>query len=613
MGFTAAQQEAIKYDGHLLIVAGPGSGKTTTFIAKAQRILTDPRRNLLMTTFTREGADEMQRRLKVAFEKAGTPMPGNGRLVISTFHSVALKHLRKHNSNIKLIGPGQQSQLLSSCIKPYAPTSEDSQAIRQDFEKYMYAIDRSGLELHPATLNVIDRYTERLASYKQTDLYTVMRDCAIQVSNGTIPPLRLTDMLVDESQDTDALQKLWIFAHARAGTNTTLVGDDDQSIYEWRNALGFAGMKDFMDTFDAKRIELGDNFRCRSEILKPAVQMVEYNNQRLDKTLVAQRGKGGYITAINGGGHSRGSSFSLASFIKHSPDHHRNTVVLARQNHSLDMVELALHENGIKYKRLGKSIWDHEFVVSYMVFLESLLSGDSAGVMGMINHWRLDAEVSDELVRAFDGNAASFLDGAVPELQKAGKDTMNRLKDLSAMCAFWRSHLRGDGKRGGSVDLVVMGVAEAFMPLTKNPSFKHVLDLCSSYMIDTDETRPPRTLRERLRRNDSKKPEAEENVVLLMTMHGSKGLEFETVHIVDANKAEDGDGFDIEPERRLMYVALTRAKNHCFLWYDGQPHSTIREAQISTLHHVKDACRALNLPELVFPPPPKGQTAQKAA
>ena len=89
MAFTPPQQQAIDHDGHLLIVAGPGSGKTTTSVAKALRILADPKRSLIMVTFTKEGAVEMRRRLDSAQEKAGGNPFNEDRLIIATFHSIA--------------------------------------------------------------------------------------------------------------------------------------------------------------------------------------------------------------------------------------------------------------------------------------------------------------------------------------------------------------------------------------------------------------------------------------------------------------------------------------------------------------------------------------------
>lgn len=595
MGFTAAQKEAIEHEGHLLIVAGPGSGKTTTFIQKALRILQDPRNTLLMTTFTKDGAEEMRRRLQTAYAKKGESLPRDDRLNISTFHSVALRHLRKSYPKLDLINPANQNGMLADAIKAYARSSEDMQLVRQEFETYMYAIDRTDLNISENAHKAIALYTQRLQSLGKTDLYTVMRDCAIKVHAGDIPPLKISHMLVDEGQDTDALQKLWIFAHARAGSTVTIVGDDDQSIYEWRNALGYTGMKDFLDTFGARRIELGDNFRCRAEILTPAVRLVEHNKARLDKDLVARRGKGGVAAVINTQAGLATQSQHLAKLIALAPELHTNTAILARQNHSLDKLEIALKAADIKYKRLGKSIWDNEYISSYMNFLEGLLTGDPAGAFSLVRFMNFEQNLVSEFLATVGKDATAFLDGKLPELAKADGPAKKRLQSLASQCAYWRKQLRGDGTMPGSVTEIVYGVAEAFKEVTRGSQASFLLDLCAGYLDEADGT-----LSARLRSRGTNSNKLDGINVVLMTMHGSKGMEFDTVHIIDASKPDDFNAtIDVEPERRLMYVALTRAKDRCFAWYSAVPHPTIIEANLPILHGVNELCRVLELPPVI--------------
>ncbi|MCV0439043.1 MAG: ATP-dependent helicase [Hydrogenophaga sp.] len=584
MAFTRAQQQAIDHDGHMLIVAGPGSGKTTTSVAKAMRILADPRRSLIMVTFTKEGAVEMRRRLDAAQQKAGGAPFREERLIISTFHSIAIKHLYRHTPRQKVLSPVQQNILLNDAMSMFIHDAEEQKAARQGFESYMYAVDRSSLALPEEVYRVIQRYSERLRDTGHTDLYSIMRDCALRVHEGTIPPMPFTDMLVDEGQDTDDLQKHWIFAHARAGCRVTIVGDDDQSIYEWRQALGYAGMKSFMDTFRAKRIELGDNFRCRSEILSHAVTLVGLNKARLEKTLVARRGKGGSIGAYNTASATH-QARELAALVAETPAQHSNAVVLARKNRSLDLLEMELRAEGVEYMRLGKSIWDNPNIAGYLSFLQTLLDNSPVGVLGVMQYHGISEDLKSEVLRSMDGSAATFLDGEVPDLDHATAQDHKNLQELANSCAYWRKQLRAS-RTGvtGSVREVILEVGSLYSGWMKRRHTSELVDICSRILSDLSGT-----LSSRLKLVSTRSRDLDSVPLVLMTMHGSKGLEFETVHVIDASASDtDSHVANYEAERRLMYVALTRAKNRCMVWYSGKPHMTVTEARIPVKHRYEE-------------------------
>lgn len=576
MAFTVPQQQAIDHDGHLLIVAGPGSGKTTTSVAKALRILKDPKRSLIMVTFTKEGAVEMRRRLDTAQEKTGGAPFKEDRLIIATFHSIAIKHLFRHTPRRKVLSPAQQNILLNDAMATFIPDLEYQKDARQLFESYMYAVDRSELKIPDDVQKVIGRYTERLRDTGQTDLYSIMRDCALMVHEGSIPPMPFTDMLVDEGQDTDDLQKHWIFAHARAGCNVTIVGDDDQSIYEWRQALGYLGMKSFMDTFRAKRIELGDNFRCRSEILFHAVNLIELNKSRLNKTLVARRGKGGTIGAYSTP-NPLSQATGLAALVASTPEQHQNAVVLARKNRSLDLLELELRAQGVEYMRLGKSIWENPNIAGYLSFLQTLLDNSPVGVLGVMKYHAISDDLKTELLREMDGSAASFLDGEVPSMDSATPQDKKNLQTLADNCAYWRKQLRATRTGiGGSVREVILEVGSLYAGWMQRRGTAELVDICARILSDLNGT-----LSSRLKLVSNGKRDLSEVPLVLMTMHGSKGLEFETVHVIDASASDnDSSVANYEAERRLMFVALTRAKNRCMVWFSGKPHQTVVDAKI---------------------------------
>lgn len=581
MAFTPNQQQAIDFDGHLLIVAGPGSGKTTTSIAKALRILSDPQRSLVMVTFTKEGAEEMKRRLEAERVKRGLAVFDESRLIVATFHSIAIRHLQKHEGRLKVMTPAQQSLLLRDALSMYTSDAQEERDVSKEFEYYMYSMDRTEVKLSDAAAQVIAQYRKRVEAAGQTDLFTVMRDCALKVSDGRMPTLPYTDMLVDEGQDTDDLQKVWIFAHAKAGCRVTIVGDDDQSIYEWRHALGYSGMKAFLDQFKAKRIELGDNFRSHSEILNRAVQLVECNKSRLGKHLVARRGKGGAIAAYRTPG-QKDQAEELTSVIKAAPDAHKNAVVLARQNRSLDLLEMHLRSQDIEYKRVGKSIWENPNIANYLAWLSSLIDGTPIGLLGPLRLIGLSDQTVNDLLDSLKTSAVSFLDGSVPDLDSVSPEEKKSLQKFANDCKYWRQQLRSDSVTGGSVREVILETGAVFAEwVSKHRKGKagELVEICSNILADMRGTMSKR-LQDVMRKKSD-----EERAILLMTMHGSKGLEFETVHVIDASANEnEGTLAQIEAARRLMYVALTRAKNRCIVWFSGQIHPSITEAQVPLVH-----------------------------
>lgn len=576
---TAQQQEAVQHDGHLLVVAGPGSGKTATSVAKATRILRDPARSLVMVTFTKEAAEEMRKRVAVALARAQLAVPSEERLLLGTFHSIAIRHLKRHGLRSKVLGPAQQDILYRDAAFSVGVDKSDWAEVQNDFERIMYSVDQQAAKVSDIARSVYARYRSMVTATGQVDLYSVMRDCALRAHRGDIPPLPYTDMLVDEGQDIDDLQRHWIFAHANAGSVVTIVGDDDQSIYEWRNALGYEGMRSFLEKYRAHRVELGDNFRCRAEILTAASRLIGLNEKRLGKKLVARRGTGGAICAVQAPS-SDGQNELLAELMKTTPEQHRDAAVLARTNRSLDRLEIALKASQVPYSRLGRSIWDQPVIAGYVGLLQTLLDATPAGLLPIMQLRRVSDGARSDLVHALGSDASSFLDGELPASVSWESTDEPILKELARSFCYWRRQLRpGDNGLGGSVREVILEVGEQYAAATKSDHNKDLVSLCSRILADLRGT-----LSARLRLVSKKDRSPEKAPVILMSMHGAKGLEFETVHAIDVNDGDDGAKVRPEAERRLMYVALTRAKNCCVVWTTGRPHPSLAEAAIVAKH-----------------------------
>lgn len=185
------------------------------------------------------------------------------------------------------------------------------------------------------------------------DLSMVMRESVTLMRKGVVPLLPVTHIIGDEMQDADQVQLELVLIHAENGIRTTLVADDDQTIYEWRSALGFAGLQHFAARTGAKTIALRENFRSRSEVLEPANILIGNNDpDRIDKQQTAIRGGGkGWVLTFSG------SASQADHIIAYMTDTHVNgetVAVLSRTNQALKRLAVSLWEAAIPFVMDGK-------------------------------------------------------------------------------------------------------------------------------------------------------------------------------------------------------------------------------------------------------------------
>ncbi len=207
------------------------------------------------------------------------------------------------------------------------------------------------------------------------------------------------------------------------------------------------------------------------------------------------------------------------------------------------------------------------------------------GVLGVLQFHGISEDLKAELLRSMDGNASSFLDGEVPNLDHATAADQKSLQGLANSCAYWRKQLRASNTGlSGSVREVILEVGALYGGWMSRQNAADLVELCARILSDLNGT-----LSSRLKFVSTRTRDIGSVPLVLMTMHGSKGLEFETVHVIDASAADsDSHVANYEAERRLMYVALTRAKNRCVVWFSGKPHMTVTEARIPVKHRYDD-------------------------
>lgn len=589
---TASQQAAVDCDTNLIIFAGPGSGKTSTSIKKSARILSDPERVLILTTFSVESARELEERLKREFERSGERFPTQ-RVRASTFDSLALNHLKTVGAlRHKLLDPKKQQAMIRRLVWEGSISKDD--AAESWVEKWQSTLDREPLRRQietesPRALWLIEAYYEGLKSAGLVDLATIKRTCAEGIAKGILPPLRCTDLLIDESQDCDDLQLLIARTHAQLGVNTTLVGDDDQCIYEWRSATGYKGMTQFAKEAKAQIVRLGENFRSHAEIVQAAVRLISFNNpDRVDKQQVAVKGPGGTVGWVSLQNIEEQANWVAKDVPSLAPGT-LDCAVIARRNAALDEVERALASHNIPYHRAGKSIWDRDDLSSYMAFMSFIAGGGIDGLMVALGFMRVSSDAIHAISRQLREDPSPFFTQSM-NLPSIIVDEPNALKvvtDMSAASSLWRTQLSK-----GQIGSVISDTASTFVkwlriadPPPPDEAFEpkriQALRNCLA-MAETALLNLKGSLASRIRLLlDSRKESPTPGVVRLMTMHSSKGLEFDHVYLVDCDERPDDIAMTrVAAERRVMYVGMTRARKYLRVLYSGHLPLFLKEANL---------------------------------
>lgn len=591
MGLTPSQEAAVVYDRNLIIFAGPGSGKTATSVRKGVRILSHPDNRLCMITFTTAGAGEMHERMAADFEKRGERLPAS-RLTTGTFHALTLRHYNRYaTSKRKLMSPAARGGLVSSMLAHLEPNDRSEYSLA--LEKYQGALHPERLEFPAGIADFIDEYHKRLRTVNAIDLAGTMRECVLGMQQGSIPLFQLTHMIGDEMQDADEIQLELMLIHAKAGVITTLVGDDDQTIYEWRSALGYEGLMHFARETGAKTITLAENFRSRSEIVSHAQMLISHNNpSRVDKNPRAVRGPGGQI-GVTSTSDTVTECANIARAIYMHRKEGESIAVLARSNMELMLMEQALsgHQTddkqpaGILYKRDGQSMWQTPEVSSLVCLLQALVKGQTSDLVAVLGLLKVSSTTRARLEYALGPSCGAFLDGHMPlEINSADKDELKEIKDLTAVTKRCRQHLR-KGEIPFAIDASGEKVRQLLkqQPRARPKQIDALLSAAQSVLGVLSGTLSARLAT--ISRMQEK--EADPSAVRLMTMHSSKGLEFDLVFLLNCSDPDDGSTlFNAHPERRLFYVGITRAKNRLVVSYSGKPVRFIAEAGLPPHHSI---------------------------
>ncbi|MEW6343104.1 MAG: ATP-dependent helicase [Pseudomonadota bacterium] len=538
------QREVVETRSPCLAIACPGAGKTGTIATKAAVLLADPKVMVGAVTFSREAALELRSRI--------LNLAGDGvkkRLLAGTFHSLAYKQVLGANSGpkIEIANEGDRFGLLDRVINELGLDLKVDAAIKiienikTDFGKVATGTPEEVL---------YKAYQAALKRNGKIDFQDMMGLAVAGMQAGTIKPYPVHHLLVDEFQDTDGPQFRWVSMHGKAGSIVTVVGDDDQSIYGFRSALGVRGMDAITEELQAQQIVLGINYRCRAEILTAADKVIRHNTLRIEKQLYADKGQGGTIESRRYKD-EYDEATAAVTYLKPKLEANAECAILARTNRILDAVESVCRSYGVPYYRAsGKSILNRPEGAVFCNLLEIIQGVKKTGLDAVLG---MSGMGTADLTKLHEEMGATLVTRSKAELQNIGLDEStatayrNFMKRLGEWKDLYSRNLQG---------LVLAGVGEWMLNTARSDQAQRSIQATHNVLSRLS---GPFTDRIAFLRRDNNEPTPD--ALVLTTMHSAKGREWDHVWIV---RAEDGvtpdDKSPESEERRLFYVGMTRAK-----------------------------------------------------
>jgi DNA helicase-2/ATP-dependent DNA helicase PcrA len=583
------QKEAIAHiEGPCLVLAGAGSGKTRIVTHRIAHLISlgVPTTDIVAVTFTNKAAEEMNRRVEKLCQ---------ARVLCCTFHSFGVRILREsievmgYKSNFTVFDEEEVEKVIKECFESLG-IKEDKQilkSIRYGISTLKNQYEKP-LEKDPLLVSIYNKYQEKMRSYNALDFDDLLVKTVELFEN--FPDVlekyqkRFQFILIDEYQDTNKAQYTLIKLLSQKHKRVFAVGDPDQSIYSWRGAC-IENILNFKEDFPgAKVITLDQNYRSYSTILDAANALISHNQKRFEKKLWSDLGLGDKIGIALCDSDYDETDFVIRRLKRHieSGIDPNECVIFYRTNFQSRPFEDALLKEGIAYKIIGGlSFYQRREIKDILSYLRLVASNvDTMAFARTINVPKRGlGDVAVKKIKAFaEEHNLSILDAAKSMAgSRQGLSEKQRLA-LNEYLAIIE-HLRTQEL---SLPLLIETLIDKIDyinylkedPLTAEDKKDNLFELVHTARNWTDTTETPtlvgflEDIALKTTQEDSSETRA---TVKLMTLHNSKGLEFDTVFLVGMEEdlfphinAKDNPS-DIEEERRLCYVGMTRAKKHLYM------------------------------------------------
>ena len=611
-GLNAPQRQAVlQTDGPVLLLSGAGSGKTKVITHRIAYLMAQGVRdyNILAITFTNKAAREMKERLH--------HIVGDNGAWLSTFHSLCVRILRIHidvlgyDKSFTIYDASDSQRLIRDCIKelnlsdklyPAKTLQSVISNLKDDLytaESYAKAAEHADIKTKN-NAQIFSLYQKKLRQNNAVDFDDIIV-LAIQVleADGDILERyhdRFQYIMVDEYQDTNTAQYHLVNLLAKGTGNLCVVGDDDQSIYGWRGA-NIQNILDFEKDFPATQvIKLEQNYRSLGNILEAANCVIQNNFKRKSKSLWTAKDPGDKIQYIQNTDDRDEAKFVANTILQQHKGNYGDVAILYRKNALSRLLEEQFVRYNIPYRVFGGvRFYDRKEIKDIMSYLQCAYNPrDSVAMKRIINTPKrgIGPATIDKVDAFAEASGLSFYE-ALKNADEIGIKTakLSKFIELMEILRLWANNLdaQADGDtvaENRTVANLINYIIEATRykenleedPIERQNRIENLNELVSK-AVDFETTsanlgEPPtlaRFLEEVSLVADIDNLAADADYVSLMTVHSSKGLEFETVFVVGFEETifpsvrDFSSDKELEEERRLAYVAITRAERQLYL------------------------------------------------
>ena len=602
---SSIQQKAVEFtSGPMQVLAGPGSGKTFTITQRIRHLILEcgiePSR-ILVITFTRAAAGEMQQRFHKLVKKT------NSFVAFGTFHAIFYSILKQTGQyrQFTLITETQKRNLLAQILQlPMTPLLAENEKITALIH-LISQVKNNGEQFDGLSEEIFqkdelrtiyDDYNGYLAEFYKMDFDDMGLLCLKLLREN--PKVlkewqnRYSYILVDEFQDINPLQYQIIRLLAQPENNLFIVGDDDQSIYGFRGARPDIMQQFLKDYPTAEQVLLDVNYRCNEQIVEKSLQVIAANRNRFSKSIRANHQEGAGVIMQSFPDQEKEYEELLCMLQKTArkakPEALSGTAVIYRTNYECSILaeKLLLQEIPFVMKETLQSRYDHFIIKDLLAYLEFANGNRKREIFHLfmnrpLRYLRKDCARSSnvclkELLTYYQNNV---------RMQEVSRQLFHDLEQLGKMRPYlavnyirkvigYDDYLKENYhiEEGGRM----LRIADDFQKEIKRfTSFGELNDYVSQCRALADEKQ---------KEMESSIGDKQRTGIRLMTMHAAKGLEFSTVYLPDVNEGklpsrQAVTPEEIEEERRMFYVAMTRAKKELHILYCDQENGKERPSR----------------------------------